>query len=432
MNKPLLCLLICFFTCTAVAAGQTAAEVRQGNLHFRQALQAEQNGNHELFLEEIRIADRLRPMHPGIMINLAAAYAANHDTSNALQTLAAFAEMKCILPSLRDSAFNSIRQTRRFRNIVRKAGRNEEPTARMRTVFQLARPDLLIEDIAYSSSDSSYYLSSVHQQQLIRYRQQSSKVILDKTDGLWSLLGVQIDPADSTHLWAASAALPQGAYTVSADYGSSEILKINLPDQTVEKRFTMEDDQKTEHLFGDLEAGPDSSWFVSDSKAAIVYQLQPANGSFKAVTQPEQLISPQGLVYSDSSKYLLIADYSMGIVRLNLKTGKLTTLQNRSGTTLLSIDGFYSYQGDLIAIQNGINPHRVVRLTLDNPEDPTAITDFKVLAANHDDMNDPTLGTIIGKHFLFNANSQWQLFHPDREQADSGAQPPVIIAVPLD
>ena len=62
-------------------------------------------------------------------------------------------------------------------------------------------------------------------------------------------------------------------------------------------------------------------------------------------------------------------------------------------------------KGSLIAIQNGINPHRVVRLSLNRNGD--AVERFDVLEANNPLFDEPTLGVVVKDTFYYVANSQW-------------------------
>ncbi len=75
----------------------------------------------------------------------------------------------------------------------------------------------------------------------------------------------------------------------------------------------------------------------------------------------------------------------------------------------MGIDGIYFYNKDkIIAVQNGINPQRIIEITLDKSY-KTALK-LKVLEVNNPDFDDITLGTIYNNHFYFIANSQWYKF----------------------
>jgi hypothetical protein len=59
----------------------------------------------------------------------------------------------------------------------------------------------------------------------------------------------------------------------------------------------------------------------------------------------------------------------------------------------LGIDGLYAVGRDLVGIQNGIAPHRVVRLRLDARGD--RIVSVEVLERARPDYAEPTLGVVV-------------------------------------
>ena len=78
----------------------------------------------------------------------------------------------------------------------------------------------------------------------------------------------------------------------------------------------------------------------------------------------------------------------------------------------------------LIAIQNGIRPHRVVAFTLS--DDGGAVTASRVLAANLADFDEPTLGVVGGGDFCFVANSHWNRFDRENRLPDDLSGPVIL------
>lgn len=77
----------------------------------------------------------------------------------------------------------------------------------------------------------------------------------------------------------------------------------------------------------------------------------------------------------------------------------------QSDFTILGIDGLYAYKDSLIAVQNGVNPQRVIRLSLN--KDLTRFVSFETIEANNPEFDEPTLGVLVKNDFYFIANSQW-------------------------
>jgi hypothetical protein len=76
-----------------------------------------------------------------------------------------------------------------------------------------------------------------------------------------------------------------------------------------------------------------------------------------------------------------------------------------SDFTSLGIDGLYYYKGSLIGIQNGVNPQRVIKLSLS--KDLCHFDRFETIEANNPVFDEPTLGVLVKNDFYFIANSQW-------------------------
>jgi hypothetical protein len=90
----------------------------------------------------------------------------------------------------------------------------------------------------------------------------------------------------------------------------------------------------------------------------------------------------------------------------------------------LGIDGLYAVGRELVGIQNGIGPYRVVRLRLDAPGD--RIVSVEVLERARPDYAEPTLGVVVGDELFYVANSQWERF-----RADGGIDAPEELRAPL-
>ena len=97
-------------------------------------------------------------------------------------------------------------------------------------------------------------------------------------------------------------------------------------------------------------------------------------------------------------------------------------------TTAYGIDGLYRHGNELIAIQNGIRPHRVVAFTLS--ADGRSVVSSRTLVSNLVEFDEPTLGVVHKDDFYFVANSHWNRF--DREdRLPAGLSGPVILKIRL-
>jgi hypothetical protein len=71
--------------------------------------------------------------------------------------------------------------------------------------------------------------------------------------------------------------------------------------------------------------------------------------------------------------------------------------------TIYGIDGLTWADGSLIGVENGIEPARIVRLTLS--ADGTRNDRVEILEMNHPKFAEPTIGVVAGQDYYFIANS---------------------------
>ena len=90
--------------------------------------------------------------------------------------------------------------------------------------------------------------------------------------------------------------------------------------------------------------------------------------------------------------------------------------------------GLYRHCNELVAIQNGIQPHQVVALALS--DDGLSITGSQTLARNLPEFDEPTLGTIVADSFYFVANRHWNSFDRNNN-LPGGLSNPIILKLPL-
>ncbi len=72
------------------------------------------------------------------------------------------------------------------------------------------------------------------------------------------------------------------------------------------------------------------------------------------------------------------------------------------------IDALVGYNGDLIAIQNGVGPIRIVRLHLSQAGD--RVEKLDVLERGNPAWGEPSLGVVVGNRLLYVADPQWDRY----------------------
>src|SRR6185295_9171661 len=131
-----------------------------------------------------------------------------------------------------------------------------------------------------------------------------------------------------------------------------------------------------------------------------------------------------GLAFDADERTMYVADYSRGILRVNLATREVVPVPTADEVLALGIDGLYRVGSTLVGIQNGITPHRVARFAL--APDGGRIDSVSVLERARPDYAEPTLGVVVNGDLYYVANSQWEHFRDD-----GGIEAPTELRRPL-
>lgn len=127
---------------------------------------------------------------------------------------------------------------------------------------------------------------------------------------------------------------------------------------------------------------------------------------------------------------MLVADYSIGLLRIDLATLAVSRLGDPADGVVTGLDGIAWHGDGIVAIQNGVAPARVVSVALDSSL--SRATSVRVLDRNTRIATEPTNGVIIGSELIYVANSQWDL-RDDAGNPRPAARlsRPVLLALPL-
>jgi hypothetical protein len=123
---------------------------------------------------------------------------------------------------------------------------------------------------------------------------------------------------------------------------------------------------------------------------------------------------------------LFVPDWARGIAAVTLRTGEIQWLAKPRTFASGGIDGLYASGADLIAVQNGTTPHRVLALDLDVAQ--TRIAGWRVLEQASPDLGEPNHGVVVGRDFVFIGNSGWERVGAgDTLATPPGTAPPVLL-----
>ena len=424
--------LVCLYVCLAatnIGALAQDGQKHDGRYYETLAVKAYQAKDYAAFLENMKQAAQLRPNHPRLIYNLSAAYALNGRKDEAIDWLSRVARMGLVYAAERDKDFASLKDSREFAEVLALFQKNRAPVGDAAQAFTVREKGLVPESVAYDPLTRSFYLSSVYRRKVLRVGAGGEVAeFATEREGLWSVMGMKVDAARRL-LWVCTAAQPQMSDYDARERGRSGLFKFDLRTGKLAGKYMLPADSK-QHWLGGLAINSRGDVYTTDSVTPALYVLRRGSERLEAVLEGEPFVSPQGLDFTPDEKQLFVADYAKGVFVVNLLTKSYTQLANAPDSTMLGIDGLYFRRGRLIAVQNGVNPQRVVRLDLS--KDLRRVERFETVAANLPAFDEPTLGVLVGDSFYFIANSQWgALDEEGRLAPEDKLKEPVVLKLRL-
>jgi hypothetical protein len=399
--------------CAAIALGALLAaapvagqgpQTQDGRHYFQKAMAAYKAKDYAAYLANMKTAVSLRPGHPAYVFNTAGAHALAGKSDEALAWLEKFAAMGMVADAAKDADLASLAALPRFREVVARIEANKAPVGSSETAFTVPARGLLAEGVAYDPVTKTFFLSSVREHKVLAVDPAGKvKDFSSQSDGLWGVLGMRVD-ARRRRLWAVTSTFPESPGFDEAAGRRSAIVEYDLASGKLVARHALPAGTG-ENMLGDLLVASNGDVYATDSVSPNVFVLRAGAKAPEVFMRGEPFVNLQGLALSPDEKTLFLADYSRGVIAVDMASRRATVLPIPDATTALGIDGLYFHEGDLIGIQNGTAPHRVIRMGL--ARDFSRVERVSVVAANDPVWDEPTLGVVVDGALYYNAVSQW-------------------------
>lgn len=410
---------------TGVPATDSATAARAA---WSQAVAATRRNDFAAAMRHVERAAHAWPVLERYIWYRAVFAAALRDSATVRIALTDYAALRLGRDVRNDTSFAAFRGARWFAAIANQHDANRAPFVTSQLRATLADSSLWPEGVDFDPRTRKWYVTSVRHRTIVEISPDGAEreLLPRHSAGLGSMLGVRVDTGRSV-LWATTAGLSQMAGYTAADSGIAALIRVRLSDGTVERRWDLPSTAK--HVAGDVVVAPGGDVFVSDSFDPVVYRLRAGADTLEALRHP-LFRSPQGMAPTPDGRFLYIADYSHGIVRLDLASGSIIRVAEPPRVVTLGCDGIAWHDGALIAVQNGVAPARIVRFALDARGE--RITSARVLDQNTTIADEPTIGTVVGDEFVYVANSQWEKYTPQgARRPGASLKRPVLLAVPI-
>ena len=401
---------LCLFSLTAVAGPVPYDEL------MARAGAAMERGEYAVASAALDEAQAQRPYSLYLARNRIATRLADGRSDEALSIVSAIAARGLYL-DLSAGPFAALRELPGFAAVQARLAANDTPAGDVRIEFQSHEDGLLPEALA--RDDDGWLVGSVRTGAVVRTHGVPDTVaVLDggvfdierRGNALLAVINNQL-------AYQSAGAAPPRATVVDLDLSSGRSRRsVSLAGDA---------------LLGDVEVDQAGRVYASDSLTPRVVRLDPGEDVIRDLSRDPRFVNLQGLALDERRRLLFVADYLVGLFAIDPDSGEAQALANPTQAHLGGIDGLYLYRGDLIGIQNGVVPQRIVRLSMDAAG--TTVLKLQVLQQRLPGWNEPTHGFVEGDRFYYLATSNWPAYGDDGGLRDGATLEPLrIMSVALD
>ncbi len=347
---------------------------------------------------QLQVLDSIFVGHPAVSIAIARADMRIGDTSAAILEVERVAQMGATVEMVADSTIRRVVELRS--SLAARLKENAAPIGKTSVVAVLPQHDFVAEGVAYDPAHRRILTSSIRHSTIVQISAKGdvSDYVDLRRDGGWSGLGLAVDSARN-RLWVSTMWYPHDPRSIPADSGRSGVHVYDLATGAFEQRFEL---PRGSHEPGDICLSRDGDLFVSDGRQGAIYVIRRGSDSLAMFVPPGQLVSPQGCAIDESRRVLYVADYALGIVKVELESASVSRLPRSRYVATNGIDGLILRDDRLIGVQNGVTPNRIVMLHLDR--DHRTVSSVRVIAQDTALIRAPTHLTTIGSDIVFVAN----------------------------
>lgn len=347
----------------------------------------------------------VRPHLGELKYELAAAYARQDMKSAAYTSLLELQAQGYGFDLSKDERFTPVATTRAWEYIVEALNKNREPFGEVELVHSLAVRDLLIESLAWDAGRKQLLAGSMREGAVYRVGRDGGLQPLAKADdrnGMWAVMDIAVD-AGRNVLWVASTAVPHfKGYRPEKDLGRAGVFKFDLRSGKFLKSYLSPSTVGAAFFMSTLALAPDGTVYAADGVNNAVYMVR--DDQLKRVFHATTLSSIRGMTLDGTGRILYFADFDRGIFGFDLAAGRPFEVAVPANLALGGIDGLVWREGSLLAVQNGMQPNRVMRMAL--APDGRSFTGAQPLVAAQPGFDVPTLATLADDTLYFIGNSQ--------------------------
>ncbi len=400
--------------------------VAESQQHLRAASAAYEAGDFRKYTTELETAHKLNPDSLYTRYNLACGYALTGQTEQALAMLTWLTEARVDFNMADDPDLASLADNPRFQQLLARTAVNTRPISNSRHTFTVSRLDLLPEGIAWDPASKRFFFGSMRNGEVFAAASSGQHTLFATVakDGPLSAIGMTVDTARNL-LWVI------GTRTTLLDGVASDMPVVSgvfayaLDSGELQHAYTRDD---VGFGFNDVTLAPNGDIYLSGD---VLGYVPAAGDGLEILETSEPVFGSNGIVVTPDGKTLITSSYPAGVAAIRISDGQTTFLQAPDNVPLYGIDGMYLYEGDLIAVQHGARPWRLMRFALD--PSLSRITSARTIEFANENVT-ATTGAIVGNeiHYIGQGTVPESMPAHIAEHLHKLIGPTIVMTAPLD
>jgi len=368
-------------------------------------------GHSAEFLTYARQLAARAPDHAGVIYAVSSGFALVGQADSALAWLDRFARIGASRAAASDSTFVALWNSPAFHAIQTRLDANRVPIINGKAAFRLPDPDLVPEALAWDSLSRSWLVGSLSKRKVIRVRPDGSATDFVSAPDLLRVVGIHVDSARGLFWFATWQPRSGVAPSQREPPSETRLFRCDLRTGRIMRRYVPAD-SGTSHLFNDLAIASNGDVFITDTDQGWLYRIAASGDSLEVFLRPDpdHWSGANGIALASDGRTVYVA-FLEGIARIDLVTRRIERVWAPRTTSTAQIDGLYWDRGDLIGVMHQRGLEQVIRYQL--TPDGRSIQRTNVLERSDTLIRLPTTGAIVGRHFYYIANSQFDRLGDD-------------------
>lgn len=369
------------------------------------ARQAIEDGNGLRLLQTTILLRRQQPYEPEHQVNMVRAYAMMDRPTSAYHYMLQMQQqgLSYDFDQLEETA--DMRDTEVYAYLNDLLIRAGNPAGEAEPAFELEPDHAYPSAIAWDETRERFLIGTAGDGALLAVDENgNSNALLEAAsiDGLWAIMDIGVD-AEHDRLWLTTVAIHQFEGYSEELAGKGALLEFELGSLELVGRYPVER-QDGPVAPGSIALHPGGDVFVADRDAAVVYRKRVDSDRVVQFVADNSLNGFNDIAISTDGARLYLADTAKGILVIDPESEQAAMLERPETLNLGGIEGLFQVGSELIIIQSGIDPQRVMALALD--ASGGTVTEVRPMAIALEPFNGPSLGTVRGEAIYYFANGQ--------------------------